>query len=186
MMLELFFSFMQVGLFSIGGGYAAMPLIAQQVVDARGWLTMGEFTDLITLAEMTPGPIAINAATFVGIRVAGTGGAMAATFGCILPSLFIVTLLSMLYTRYRRMTLMQDVLSCLRPAVVALIASAGLTILSHVLFGVREMAIEHIDVIGAALFAAAFLALRRSKVSPIAVMCLCGAAGLALNLLFAS
>ena len=89
-LLKLFFSFIQIGLFSIGGGYAAMPLIQAQVVEANGWLTMNEFIDLITIAEMTPGPIAVNSATFVGIRIAGLPGAVVATFGCILPSLFIV------------------------------------------------------------------------------------------------
>ena len=73
--LELFWSFLQVGMFSIGGGYAAMPLIQSQVVTQHGWLTMNEFTDLITIAEMTPGPIAVNSATFVGIRIAGIPGA---------------------------------------------------------------------------------------------------------------
>ena len=84
--LQLFLSFLQVGAFSIGGGYAAMPLIQSQVVTSHGWLTMSEFTDLITIAEMTPGPIAVNSATFVGIRIAGVGGAVIATLGCILPS----------------------------------------------------------------------------------------------------
>ena len=84
--LQLFFSFIQVGMFSIGGGYAAMPLIQNQVVELHPWITMAEFTDLVTIAEMTPGPIAINAATFVGIRIAGLPGAVAATMGCILPS----------------------------------------------------------------------------------------------------
>ncbi len=70
---------------SIGGGYAALPLIQSQVVNQYQWLTMGEFTDLITIAEMTPGPIAVNSATFVGIRIAGIPGALIATFGCILP-----------------------------------------------------------------------------------------------------
>ena len=75
-LLHLLWSFFQVGLFSIGGGYAAMPLIQSQVVDQYGWLTMREFTDLITIAEMTPGPIAVNSATFVGIRIAGFPGAL--------------------------------------------------------------------------------------------------------------
>ena len=95
-LLELFWSFFQVGLFSIGGGMAAMPLIQNQVVDIHGWLTLTEFTDLITIAEMTPGPIAINSATFVGIKVIGIQGAIVATLGCILPSCIIVsTLLGM-------------------------------------------------------------------------------------------
>ena len=95
-LLSLFWSFLQVGLFSIGGGYAAMPLIQAQVVESHGWLSMAEFTDLITIAEMTPGPIAVNSATFVGLRIAGAAGAVVATFGCILPSLLIVSLLALI------------------------------------------------------------------------------------------
>ena len=74
--LQLFLSFLQVGMFSVGGGYAAMPLIQSQVVEQHGWLTMQEFTDLVTIAEMTPGPITVNSATFVGIRMAGIPGAL--------------------------------------------------------------------------------------------------------------
>ena len=81
--LQLFLSFLQVGMFSVGGGYAAMPLIQSQVVEQHGWLTMQEFTDLITIAEMTPGPIAVNSATFVGLRIAQAPGAIIATLGCI-------------------------------------------------------------------------------------------------------
>ena len=92
--LQLFLSFLQIGLFSFGGGYAAMPLIQGQVVTAHGWLSMSEFTDLITISQMTPGPIAINSATFVGTRIAGMPGALAATAGCVLPSCILVTLLA--------------------------------------------------------------------------------------------
>ena len=84
--LQLFLSFLQVGMFSVGGGYAAMPLIQSQVVEQHGWLTMQEFTDLITIAEMTPGPIAVNSATFVGLRIAQVPGAIIATLGCITPA----------------------------------------------------------------------------------------------------
>ena len=79
--LELLWSFFQIGLFSIGGGYAAMPLIQNQVVDVHSWLTMTQFADIMTIAEMTPGPIAINSATFVGIQTAGIPGAIIATIG---------------------------------------------------------------------------------------------------------
>lgn len=91
---ELFLSFLQVGLFSFGGGYAAMPLIRGQVVTVHHWLSMSEFTDLITISQMTPGPIAVNSATFVGTKIAGTLGALVATFGCILPSCIIVKRIS--------------------------------------------------------------------------------------------
>jgi len=180
---DLFVSFMQVGLFSIGGGYAAMPLIEQQAVAARGWLTMAEFTDLITIAEMTPGPIAINAATFVGMRTAGLPGAITATFGCILPSMIIVSVLAYVYFRFRQMGLLQSVLESLRPAVVALIAGAGLGILGMVLFGGEEAAFSNIDWIGTALFAGAFALLRLKKPNPILVMAGCGALGLILYLI---
>lgn len=134
MLLDLFLCFFQVGLFSIGGGYAAMPMIQSKAVEYYHWLNMSEFTDLMTIAEMTPGPITVNSATFVGIRMAGIPGALVATIGCIFPSLIIVSLISWLYERYRSMDAMQAVLSCLRPAVVALIASAALTILRVVVF----------------------------------------------------
>ena len=94
--LQLFLSFLQVGLFSFGGGYAAMPLIQNEEVVRHGWLGLSEFTDLITISQMTPGPIAINSATFVGIKIAGVPGAIVATIGCILPSCIIVTIIAWL------------------------------------------------------------------------------------------
>ena len=180
MLWQLFWSFAQIGLFSIGGGYAAIPLIQSQAVDLHGWLTAEQFLDLATIAEMTPGPIALNAASFVGIQVAGWSGAVIATLGCILPSLVLVSALSWVYGRYRRLPLLQSVLGFLRPAVVALIAAAGLNMLLQVVFGGR--ALSAFRPLPALLFAAAFLALRRFKCSPILVMLLCGAASLALGL----
>lgn len=106
---ELFLSFLQVGLFSFGGGYAAMPLIRGQVVTVHHWLSMSEFTDLITISQMTPGPIAVNSATFVGTKIAGTLGALVATFGCILPSCIIVTVIARLYLKYRNMAALQGI-----------------------------------------------------------------------------
>ena len=132
--IQLFFAFLQIGAFSFGGGYAAMPLIQAQVIEKYGWLTVEEFTNLITISEMTPGPIAINSATFVGNQVAGIPGALAATVGCILPSCIFVTLLAWIYIRYRNLSLLQGTLTALRPAVVAMIANAGLTILIPAFF----------------------------------------------------
>lgn len=177
-LLQLFVSFLQIGLFSVGGGYAAMPLIREQIVETHHWLTMTEFTDLITIAEMTPGPITVNSATFVGIRIAGLPGALIATAGCILPSFVIVTALSVLYFKYRKLGLLQSVLSSLRPAVVALIAGAGLTISGLVLWNNRTPGFNTIDLFSAALMAGAFLLIRKEKWNPIAVMVLCGALSL--------
>ena len=92
--LELLLSFMQIGLFSIGGGYAAMPLIQSQVVELHPWLTLQQFADIMTIAELTPGPIALNAATFVGIQVVGIPGAIVATVGCVLPPVCIMLFLA--------------------------------------------------------------------------------------------
>ena len=99
--IQLFISFLQIGLFSFGGGYAAMPLIQNQVVNLHHWLSLSEFTDLITISQMTPGPIAINSATFVGEKIAGVPGAIVATLGCIMPSIIIVTIIAYFYMKYR-------------------------------------------------------------------------------------
>ena len=172
--LELLWSFMQIGLFSVGGGMAAMPLIQNQVVTLHGWLSLTEFTDLITIAEMTPGPIAINSATFVGIKIAGIPGAVAATFGCILPSCIIVTIIARLYLKYRNMAALQSVLSTLRPAVVALIASAGISILISAFWPEGSIHFGSTNWILVVLFFFCFLLLQKWKANPILVMVLSG------------
>lgn len=173
--LQLFFSFLQVGMFSFGGGYAAMPLIQGQVVTAHRWLSMSEFTDLITISQMTPGPIAVNSATFVGIKIAGIPGALAATLGCILPSCIIVTVLAKLYLKYRNMEMLQGVLKSLRPAVVAMIASAGISILIMAFWKSADM----ISLAGTkwslvVIFIICLVLLRKWKMNPIWVMILAG------------
>ena len=160
--LQLFLSFLQIGMFSFGGGYAAMPLIQGQVVTAHHWLSMEEFTDLITISQMTPGPIAINSATFVGTKIAGTGGALAATFGCILPSCIIVTCIARLYLKYRNLALLQGILNSLRPAVVALIASAGISILITAFWGSQAaVALANTNWLLAAIFAVCVVLLQK-------------------------
>ena len=184
--LELLWSFFQIGLFSIGGGYAAMPLIEHQVVEVHPWLTMTQFVDIMTIAEMTPGPIAINSATFVGIQVAGIPGALVATVGCVLPSCVIVLFLAFLYYRFRGLNLVQGILAGLRPAVVAMIASAGLSLLILALYGERTLSGNLLspDYVALAIFLVAFLVLRRWKVNPVFVMLGAGVAGVLLYALF--
>lgn len=173
--LQLFLSFLQIGLFSFGGGYAAMPLIQGQVVTAHGWLTMSEFTDLITISQMTPGPIAVNSATFVGLKIAGVPGAIVATAGCILPSCIIVTILAKLYLKYRTMDLLQGVLTTLRPAVVAMIASAGILILKNAFWGSGEaISLTGTEWSMVVIFGICVLLLRKTKMNPIWVMVLAG------------
>ena len=172
---ELFLSFLQVGLFSFGGGYAAMPLIRGQVVTVHHWLSMSEFTDLITISQMTPGPIAVNSATFVGTKIAGTLGALVATFGCILPSCIIVTVIARLYLKYRNMAALQGILNSLRPAVVAMIAAAGISILITAFWGNTGM----ISLVGTkwtlvVIFMICVVLLQKVKMNPIGVMALAG------------
>lgn len=175
--LELFYSFLKIGLLSFGGGYAAMPLIQEQVVSGHGWITMSEFTDLITISQMTPGPIAINSATFVGIKIAGIPGAVAATVGCVLPSCVIVMLIAKLYLKYRSLDVLQSVLGSLRPAVVAMIASAGISVLVTAFWGSAEMiSMEGTDWTLVIIFAVCVLLLRKYKMNPVLVMVLAGLA----------
>lgn len=184
--LELLWSFVQIGLFSIGGGYAAMPLIQHQVVEVHPWLTLSQFADVLAIAEMTPGPVAINSATFVGIQVAGLPGALVATAGCILPSCAIVTALAWVYSRFRDLNAVQGVLAGLRPAVVAMIASAGLSLLVLSFTGQRSLPedLTGVDVRAAVIFALAFFVLRRWKPNPVWVMLGAGGAGILLYGLF--
>ena len=166
--LQLFLSFLQVGAFSFGGGYAAMPLIKQQVITDHHWLSVPEFTDLISISQMTPGPIAINSATFVGIKIAGIPGALCATIGCVLPSCIIVGIISYFYIKYRHMDKLQSVLKMLRPAVVALIATAGVSILTTAFFG--DTFKIHLVVI----FSLCVILLTKYNWDPILVMILAG------------
>ena len=173
--LQLFFSFLQIGMFSFGGGYAAMPLIQEQVVSRHGWLDMGEFTNLITISQMTPGPIAINSATFVGTKIAGISGAVVSTLGCILPSCILVTLLAWMYLKYQKMDLLQSVLQSLRPAVVGMVAAAGGSILgSALLDGGDVIALADTRWTMVGIFVICLILLRKTKWNPVLVMALAG------------
>ena len=173
---QLFFAFLQIGAFSFGGGYAAMPLIQAQVIDKYHWLTLNDFTNLITIAEMTPGPIAVNSSTFVGNQVAGIPGALIATLGCILPSCIFVTILAKLYAKYRNLRLMKGILESLRPAVVAMILTAGITILIPTFFLDGSISITggNLQLRYLIYFFTALFVLRKVKIDPIKVMVSCG------------
>ena len=159
-----------------------MPLIQNQAVDIHSWLTMTQFADIMTIAEMTPGPIAINSATFVGIRVAGLPGAIIATMGCVFPSCVIVMILAYIYYRFRGLDIVQGVLSGLRPAVIAMIASAGVSLLILALYGQRTLPqdLMQFDTIAVVIFASAFFALRKWKSNPLYIMAGAGLAGVLL------
>ncbi|MBZ2386952.1 chromate transporter [Anaerococcus murdochii] len=182
MLIKLFISFFKIGLFSFGGGYAALALIQQEVVVENGWLAVGEFNDLITISQMTPGPIALNSATFVGQRVAGFPGSLAATIGCIIPSAIIVGALSYFYKKYKDLDLITDILKFLRPAIVIMILIAGLDILKTALFDVNAISIDNLNFIMLCLFIFSLLIMLNKKVDPIKIMILNGFIYLFVNL----
>lgn len=184
--LELFWSYLQIGLFSIGGGYAAMPLIQHQVVEIHSWLTMTQFADIVTIAEMTPGPIAINSATFVGTMVAGLPGAIIATIGCVVPSCVIVLILASIYYHFRGLDIVQGVLSGLRPAVIAMIASAGINLFITAVYNTQNesIAVKGIDIVSLVIFVIAIFVLRRWRLNPIMAMAGAGILGLILFSIF--
>ena len=107
---QLFVSYLKIGFFGFGGGYAMLSLIQNEVVVQHAWMTNAEFADIVAVSQMTPGPIAINSATFVGMRIAGISGALVATAGCVLPSCVIALILAWVYYRYRSLSVIQGVL----------------------------------------------------------------------------
>ena len=182
--LELFWSFVQVGLFCVGGGYASMPLIQAQVIDVHGWLSISEFIDIFAISQMTPGPIGINAATFVGMKVAGFLGAIVATLGFVTPSFILGIILAKLFFKYGNVGVIKGILNGLRPAVVALICSAGMSFIFLALFNTEKMPINvaDIDYLGLFVLIVAFIAVRK-KVGIIKILAGSGVLGLILGLI---
>ena len=183
--LQLFWSFFQIGLFTIGGGYASLPLIRNEIVVNQGWLTMQEYTDIITISQITPGPIAINSATFVGTKVGGFAGAIIATLGTVTPSIILSLILAWAYYKYRDIKIMQGILGGLRPAVVALIAAAGLALFVAALFQSGGTAIGGITInfLAVAIFLAALYALRTTKIDSIWLILVSGAVSILFRLI---
>lgn len=160
-------------------------MIKEQIVEINGWLTITEFTDLITIAEMTPGPIAINAASFVGNQIAGIIGSIVATLGCILPSLIIVLTLARIYFKYKKLKIVSGILEGIRPVVVALIGSAGISIITLAFWGEKGITsnIGDINIIAVILFLAGLLTLRKWKPNPILIILGSGLIGMIAYLL---
>lgn len=179
LLLTLFWVFIQVGLFSVGGGYAAIPLIQEQIVNIHKVMTLEEFSDLITVAEMTPGPISINSATFVGMRISGIPGVILCSIGCIIPSFCICLILAHFYYKYRSVKGVQIVLGAMRPAVVALIGSAGASILMLGLFQaeLKEIVLSNIRVVELIIFVIALFLLRKFKMNAITIILGSGVVG---------
>jgi len=181
---QLFWSFVQVGLFCIGGGYASMPLIEAQVVNIHGWLNLQEFVDIFTISQMTPGPIGINAATFVGQKVAGIGGAISATVGFVMPSLLIVLVLSYLLSKYGDIAFVRGIFNGLRPAVVAFIGCAAISFITLVIWDSESVPanLGDVNMVGCIILPAALIAAAR-KENVFRLLFISGWIGLALGML---
>ena len=182
--VELLWSFFQIGLFSIGGGYAAMPLIQHQVVDLHPWLTMTQFADIMTIAEMTPGPIAINSATYVGYTVgcqAGTGcwcgilGSVIATFAVCLPSLTVMLLLTRFFLKLKGNRYIEGAMAGMKPVVIGMIAAAALLLI----FPKTDEGTSFIDGWSWLLFGICFAGSVR-KLNPILLILFSAVAGIAI------
>ncbi len=190
--LELLTDFLQIGLFSIGGGYAVIPLIQEHVVDLRGWLSIQEFTDIITISQMTPGPLAVNTSTFVGLQIGGIPGAVAATLGCVFSGFVISLILCRVFDRYKKSEYGLKLLKGLKAASAGLIVSAAMTIIvmafswsgenmagsTDPLAKISNM-MQNLNWIAAAIFLSALILVRKVHLSPILVMGICGLVGAA-------
>lgn len=179
---QLLYVYLKVGILGFGGGYAMLSLIQADVVDRYHWITLQEFTDIVAISQMTPGPIGINAATFVGTKVAGLPGAVCATVGFVFPSVIIVLILAHLFFKYGDIGPVRGILNGLRPAVVALICSAGLSFVFLALWNTEALPKDFtkIDLIGVIVLPISLWCIRH-KMSVIKLLCMSGVLGLALG-----
>lgn len=182
--LNLFYSFFKIGLFGFGGGYAMISLIQGEVVNRHHWLTSGQFTDIVAISQMTPGPIGINSATYVGYTSlvnAGYGhgwgvlGSVTATFAVVLPSFILMLIISKFLMKYKNHPIVESVFMGLRPAVVGLLAAAALLLLTEENFGTPDQSWQFY--ISIFLFIFTFIGSRVYKMNPIFLICVCGVAG---------
>lgn len=180
--LTLFYVFFVIGLFGFGGGYAMLSMIQGEVVIRHEWLTPAQFTDIVAISQMTPGPIGINSATYVGYTAVlnvgmppamGVLGSCVATFAVVLPSFILMIAISRFFMAYSKHPVVEQVFRGLRPGVVGLLAAAALVLMNKQNFGVESSQI----LVSIVLFILTFIASYRFKVNPILLIILCGVAG---------
>jgi chromate transporter len=175
--LELFLTFLKIGAFTFGGGYAMLPLIQSETV-ARGWIGAEALMDFVAVAESTPGPFAINIATYIGAETGGILGAACATLGVVLPSFIIILIVARVYTAFRRSRLVEGLMTGLRPTVLGLIASAALSMALTVFFPAGlALSLSPALFVSLAIFAAALFAVLKLKTHPIIVILAAAALG---------
>ncbi|MCI1647002.1 MAG: chromate transporter [Bacteroides sp.] len=177
---QLFYTFFKIGLFGFGGGYAMLSLIQREVVTHYGWLKPQEFTDIVAISQMTPGPIGINSATYVGFTATGSvWGSLIATFAVILPSFILMIMISKFFLKYQKHPAVEAVFRGLRPAVVGLLASAALGLMNVENFNSPSKD-TYSFIISCAIFIIAFIGTKKYKINPILMIVVCGVIGLIL------
>ena len=178
--LELFLTFLMIGAFTIGGGYAMLPLIQEEVV-SKGWIDSASIVDFVAVSESTPGPFAINMSTYVGAEMGGIFGAVCATLGTVLPSFVIILIVARCYDQFRQSKTVKGCMSGLKPAVVGLIAGAVVSVGVTAYFpaGVSLTAFSQIKTYLALGISAAMLVLAFKKVHPIVIICISAVLGIA-------
>lgn len=178
--LHLFYTFFKIGLFGFGGGYAMLSMIQGEVVTRYGWLTPQEFTDIVAISQMTPGPIGINSATYVGFTATGSvWGSVIATFAVVLPSFILMLTISKFFLKYQKHPAVEAIFAGLRPAVVGLLASAALVLMNAENFGSPTEDTRSF-IISCIIFLVAFVGTKKYKLNPIGMIVACGVAGLIL------
>ena len=178
--LQLFYTFFKIGLFGFGGGYAMLSMIQGEVVTRYGWLTAQEFTDIVAISQMIPGPIGINSATYVGFTASGSvWGSIVATFAVVLPSFILMLTISKFFLKYQKHPVVEAIFSGLRPAVVGLLASAALVLMNSENFSTPQDDMYSF-IISCLIFVIAFVGTRKYKANPILMIIACGIAGLIL------
>ncbi len=178
-MWKLFTTFLKIGLLSIGGGYGIIPLIQEQVVEKNNWISRKMFTDIITISQMTPGPLAVNTSTFVGLQIGGMIGALASTIGCILWGVIISLALYKFFQIHQKSDYVLEVLKGFKSASLGLILSAAATILLLALYGSNKPELDFLSLNWTALFLflALLFVLKKWKMSPVFIMFVSGIAG---------
>ena len=182
--LELFLTFFKIGAFTFGGGYAMLPLIQAEVA-AKGWLPEQLMVDFVAVSESTPGPFAINMATFVGTKLGGFPGALCATLGVVLPSFIVILIVARCYQRFQSSPIVKGCMAGLKAAVVGMIAKAVLSIGKTVFFpaGVSVAAFTQLKFYLAAGITAVMAVLAFKKVHPIIIICISAVLGIAFGYL---
>ncbi len=183
--LELFLTFFTIGLFTFGGGYAMLPLIQQKVVE-KGWMSVEQIVDFVAVSESTPGPFAVNIATYVGAEMGGVLGSVCATLGVVLPSFIIILIVAKCYIRFKNSKLVSGAMFALRATVVGLMAGAVFGMLPTVFLsaGVAWSSVLTPQFLCSAVIFSVMLVLALKKVSPILIILCSAGAGILSGYLF--